>query len=153
MRLRTASWLSACAVAVTAAFGTASVQAQESAVSRDGWAIEEVVVTARKREENIQDVGLSVSAMGPSEIADNFARDIRDLVHVSPNLVLDDTAQGPGGVASAYIRGVGVSEVEKNFDPAVGVVVDGVFLGAMSGSITRALDLERIEVLRGPQGG
>lgn len=120
--------------------------------SADDWAIEEVVVTARKREENIQDVGLSVSAMGPAEIEDNFPRDIRDLMHVSPNLVLDDTAQGPGGVASAYIRGVGVSEVEKNFDPAVGVVVDGVFLGAMSGSITRALDLERVEVLRGPQG-
>jgi iron complex outermembrane receptor protein len=124
----------------------------EGASADDGWVIEEIVVTARKREENIQDVGLSVSAMGPQEIEDNFARDIRDLVHISPNLVLDDTAQGPGGVASAYIRGVGVSEVEKNFDPAVGVVIDGVFLGSMSGGITRALDLERVEILRGPQG-
>jgi iron complex outermembrane recepter protein len=131
-----------------------STSEQANAAETDGqpWAIEEVIVTARKREENIQDVGLSVSAMSAGEIEDNFPRDIRDLVQVSPNLVLDDTAQGPGGVASAYIRGVGVSEVEKNFDPAVGVVVDGVFLGAMSGSITRALDLERIEVLRGPQG-
>lgn len=115
-------------------------------------AIEEIVVTARKREENIQDVGLSVSALGPQEIEDNFARDMRDLVYVSPNLVLDDTAQGPGGVAAAYIRGIGVSEVEKNFDPAVGVVVDGIFLGTMTGGITKAIDLEGIEVLRGPQG-
>lgn len=123
------------------------------AVAEDGVrAIEEIVVTARKREENIQDVGLSVSALGPQEIEDNFARDMRDLVYVSPNLVLDDTAQGPGGVAAAYIRGIGVSEVEKNFDPAVGVVVDGIFLGTMTGGITQAIDLVGVEVLRGPQG-
>ncbi len=114
--------------------------------------IEELVVTARKREENIQDVGIAMSALSPTEIEDNFARDLRDLVYVSPNLVLDDTAQGPGGVAATYIRGIGVSEVEKNFDPAVGVVVDGIFLGTMTGGITRALDLEAVEVLRGPQG-
>jgi iron complex outermembrane receptor protein len=118
----------------------------------DSRVIEEIVVTARKREENIQHVALSVSALSQSEIEDSFARDLRDLVFVSPNLVLDDTAQGPGGVAAAYIRGIGVSEVEKNFDPAVGVVVDNVFLGTMTGGITRALDLERVEVLRGPQG-
>ena len=121
----------------------------ESAADR---AVEEIVVTARKREENLQDVGLSVSALSQIEIEDQFARDLRDLVFVSPNLVLDDTAQGPGGVAAAYIRGIGVSEVEKNFDPAVGVVVDGIFLGTMTGGITRALDLESVEVLRGPQG-
>lgn len=131
---------------------TAPMTLVKAAEREKRFEIEEVVVTARKREENIQDVGLSVSAFGAQEIENSFARDIRDLVHVSPNLVLDDTAQGPGGVASAYIRGIGVSEVEKNFDPAVGVVVDGVFLGAMSGGITRALDLERVEVLRGPQG-
>lgn len=114
--------------------------------------LEEVMVTARKREEALQDVALSVSAMGSQEIDANFATDLRDLVYISPNLVLDDTNQGPGGVAATYIRGIGVSEVEKNFDPAVGVVVDGVFRGTMTGSIVRAIDLERVEVLRGPQG-
>ncbi len=115
-------------------------------------ALEEIMVTARKRDENLQDVALSVSALSQSEIEAKFATDLRDLVDVSPNVVLDDTNQGPGGVAAAYIRGIGVSEVEKNFDPAVGVVVDGLFLGSMSGSITRAIDLESMEVLRGPQG-
>ena len=131
------------------AFGTGTLRAEDSAAARS---IEEIVVTARKREENIQDVGLSVSALSQTEIEDTFARDMRDLVFVSPNLVLDDTAQGPGGVAAAYIRGIGVSEVEKNFDPAVGVVVDGLFLGTMTGGITKAIDLESVEVLRGPQG-
>jgi iron complex outermembrane receptor protein len=121
-------------------------------VAQDANAIEEITVTARKRVENLQDVAMSVSAMGQQEIEANFATDLRDLVYISPNTLLDDTNQGPGGVAAAYIRGIGVSEVEKNFDPAVGVVVDGIFRGTMTGSITRAIDLERAEVLRGPQG-
>jgi len=114
--------------------------------------LEEITVTARKRVENLQEVALSVSAMGPKEIEAAFAVDVRDLIYISPNTVIDDTNQGPGGVAAVYIRGIGVSEVEKNFDPAVGVVVDGIFRGTMTGSIERAIDLERVEVARGPQG-
>lgn len=121
-------------------------------VAQDANVLEEITVTARKRVENLQDVALSVSAMSQQEIKANFATDVRDLIYISPNTLLDDTNQGPGGVAAVYIRGIGVSEVEKNFDPAVGVVVDGVFLGTMTGSITRAIDLESLEVLRGPQG-
>lgn len=120
--------------------------------AQDGSELEEITVTARKRVEKLQDLALSVSAMGQQEIQKNFALDLRDLIYISPNTVLDDTAQGPGGVAAAYIRGIGVSEVEKNFDPAVGVVVDGIFRGSVSGSIDRAIDIERVEVLRGPQG-
>ena len=131
--------------------GISPLQVHAQAGSADRT-LEEIVVSARKRAENLQDVALSVSALGQQEIEAQFATDMRELIYISPNTVLDDTNQGPGGVAAAYIRGIGVSEVEKNFDPAVGVVVDGVFLGTMSGSITRAIDLERVEILRGPQG-
>ena len=127
-------------------------ETREDEKAKDFVGLEEIVITARKRVENLQEVGLSVSAIGKVELERKFSTDIRDLVDISPNIVLDDTAQGPGGVASAYIRGIGVSEVEKNFDPAVGVVVDGIFLGQMSGSITRSIDFESLEVLRGPQG-
>ena len=114
--------------------------------------LEEIVVTARKREESLQNVGLAVSALSQTEIARTFARDISDLASVSPNLIIDDTAQGPGGVAAIFIRGIGAADVEKNFDPAVGVVVNGIFLGANAGSLLRSIDLASVEVLRGPQG-
>ncbi len=112
-------------VGTTVALSGAPAIAQQSG----DVALEEITVTARKREENLQDVAMAVSAMGQQEIEANYATDLRDLVYISPNTVLDHTHQGPGGVAAAYFRGVGVSEVEKNFDPAVGVVVDGIFRG------------------------
>lgn len=135
----------AVAAALAATPVAQSLQAQE-------LALEEVVVTARKRTENLQDVGFSVSALTQSQIDGQFARDITDLANISPNIVIDDTAQGPGGVAAIFIRGVGVADVEKNFDPAVGVVVDGMFIGSNAGSLLRSIDIEGMEVLRGPQG-
>jgi len=114
--------------------------------------LEEITVTARKREESMQDVGLAVSALGQTDLDRQFVRDLQDLANISPNTIIDDTNQGPGGVAAIYIRGVGVADVEKNFDPAVGVVVDGVFIGANAGSLLRGIDLARVEILRGPQG-
>tara|TARA_R110002110_G_scaffold362241_1_gene572074 strand:- start:161789 stop:164041 length:2253 start_codon:yes stop_codon:yes gene_type:complete len=115
-------------------------------------ALEEIVVSARKRKEDMQDVGLSVSAMSGTEISRTFARDIKDLAFISPNLIIDDTSQGPGGNAAMYIRGIGVADVEKNFEPAVGVTIDGLFIGANSGALLRSIDLASVEVLRGPQG-
>ncbi|MGI9229594.1 MAG: TonB-dependent receptor [Gammaproteobacteria bacterium] len=115
-------------------------------------ALEEIIVTARKREENIQNVGISMSAVGRQEIERRFITDIRDLVDISPNLIIDDTAQGPGGVAAAYIRGIGVADVESNFDPAVATVIDGIYHGKLSGGILKTFDVESVEVLRGPQG-
>jgi len=114
--------------------------------------LEEIVVTARKREESLQNVAMAVSAFGQASIDSRFATSIADIVDVSPNIIIDDTKQGPGGVAAIYIRGVGIADVESSFEPAVGVVVDGIFLGRSSGSITQVLDAERVEVLRGPQG-
>ena len=136
----------AVAAGLSAALPAAMVQAAESLT------LEEVVVTARKRTESLQDVGFSVSALTKSEIEGQFARDITDLAGIAPNIVIDDTGQGPGGVAAIFIRGIGVADVEKNFDPAVGVVVDGMFIGSNAGSLLRSLDLASMEVLRGPQG-
>ena len=123
-------------------------------LSADGKSaeLEEIVVTARKREENIQNTALSISALSEADIAERFTTDIRDMAGDSPSLVIDDLQQGPGSPTAIFIRGIGVSDVEKNFDPTTGVYLDGVFIGANSGAMLKTIDLERVEILRGPQG-
>lgn len=138
--------------AVTIAAGAVGVAAAPVTRAQESIALEEITVTARKRSENLQNVGLSVTALSQTEVDRTFARDIKDLAFISPNLIIDDTSQGPGGNAALYIRGVGVADVEKNFEPAVGVTIDGLFIGANSGAILRSIDLASVEVLRGPQG-
>jgi iron complex outermembrane recepter protein len=121
------------------------VCAQESTLA-------EVVVTARKREENLQEVTTAVSALGVKDLANRFDTDLRSFANAAPNVQIDDLQQGPGSPAAIAIRGVGTTDVEKSFDPANGVVVDGLFIGVNSGAMVKALDIESIEVLRGPQG-
>jgi iron complex outermembrane receptor protein len=138
--------------AISIAVGSVGATVSPIAVAAENIGLEEITVTARKRVENMQEVSLSVSALSQTEIDRTFARDIKDLAFVSPNLIIDDTSQGPGGNAALYIRGIGVADVEKNFEPAVGVTIDGLFIGANSGAILRSIDLASVEVLRGPQG-
>jgi iron complex outermembrane recepter protein len=143
------------AVAAATVWPTTAVHAQD-----DGDAVQEdtsgglnvIVVTARKREESMQDVPASISALSAEELDKRFDSDVRDFADSSPNIVIDDTQQGPGGVAAVYIRGIGVADVEKSVDPAVGVVFDDIYIGQSSGSLLRAIDIDRVEVLRGPQG-
>ena len=114
--------------------------------------LSEIVVSARKRAENLQDVSTSVSALSGEQLATRFDMDVRDYANIAPNVLIDDTQQGPGGVASATIRGIGVADVEKAIDPTVGVVLDDIYFGTSSGGLLRAIDIDRVEVLRGPQG-
>jgi len=114
--------------------------------------LEEVVVTARKREENMQEVSAAVVALSTEQLSLRVDEDLQGFANAAPSVIIDDLQQGPGSPAAIAIRGVGTTDVEKNFDPAAGVVVDGVFIGVNSGAMVKALDLERIEILRGPQG-
>jgi iron complex outermembrane receptor protein len=138
--------------AISIALGSVGATVSPVTMAAESIGLEEITVTARKRAENLQEVALSVSALSQTEVERTFARDIKDLAFVSPNLIIDDTSQGPGGNAALYIRGIGVADVEKNFEPAVGVTIDGLFIGANSGAILRSIDLASVEVLRGPQG-
>ena len=113
-------------------------------------AIEEVVVTAQKREENLQDVPSSVSAMDATALEKTFARDLMDVAGVSPNLIIDPILGN--GTAAISIRGIQMNDVEKSFDPAVAVYQDGIYLATATGALLNTWDAERVEVLRGPQG-
>lgn len=112
--------------------------------------IEEIVVTARKRSESIQDVPVSVTAID-KELKESNVRRIEDIQNFAPNIYIRRTP-GIASGAAISIRGVSSSESDKSFDPAIGVMMDGMFLGTSSGVLLQNFDIKRIEVLRGPQG-
>ena len=112
--------------------------------------IEEVIVTARKKDESIQDVPGAVSAI-TGQLKEQSVRRIEDIQAFAPNLFINRTP-GIASGAAITIRGVASYESDKSFDPAIGVVMDGMFLGTSSGVLLDNFDIERIEVLRGPQG-
>ncbi len=117
----------------------------------DVVALDDVKVTARKTEESIQDIPLSVSAFSREDIEELQGDQLDSLQGAVPNMNL---VQGRGSASSAniYIRGVGQPDALQTFDPGVGVYVDGVYLSRIQGALLSLYDVERIEVLRGPQG-
>lgn len=115
-------------------------------------ALEEVVVTARKKEESLQNAPLAVSAVTQETLESAFLGDAMGLVQFAPNLIFDSVTTGTAGGGALSIRGISLQDVEKTFDPTVLIHVDGVPLGTNSANVMNLLDVERIEVLRGPQG-
>jgi len=113
--------------------------------------LEDIIVSARRREESIQSTPVAVSAISPTELANAAAPDIRDLVGRTPNIVIDPVNAGPSAAAIS-IRGISFEDIEKSFDPAVGVIIDGIYIGTNTGQLLDFFDFESIEVLRGPQG-
>jgi iron complex outermembrane receptor protein len=113
--------------------------------------IEEVVVTARKRQESIQDVPVAVSALTPGQLERGSITSSLELGKIVPNVELHETAIGSESL-SASIRGMSYDDIEKSIEPTVGVAIDGVFLASNSGGVFDLFDVDSVEVLRGPQG-
>lgn len=113
--------------------------------------LEKVTVTARKREEPIQNVPLSVTHFSSEQVDALKIRNLESLAVRMPNIALDDIGT-VGGIANFSIRGLGINSSIPSVDPTVGVFIDGVYLGAKSGSLFDTFDIDSIEVLRGPQG-
>lgn len=108
-----------------------------------------IVVTAQRREERLIDVPVSIAAIGEDRITATGARDVGDLGSYVPNVVI---AEGTGLGSAVVIRGVGASSRNIGFDSRVGVYLDGVYLGQSPAINQSLVDIERVEVLRGPQG-
>ena len=113
--------------------------------------IEEVVVTATKKAETLQDVPLAVTAYSADQLDALKVRDLKDLSIAMPNVSLEDVGTARG-TANFSIRGLGINSSIPSIDPTVGVFIDGVYLGTNTGVVLDIFDLEAIEVLRGPQG-
>lgn len=114
---------------------------------------EEVIVTATKRAggQDVQDVPLSMTAFSERQLDALQVRDIAGLGYKMPNVALDDIGTAKG-VANFTVRGLGVNSSIPSIDPAVGVFVDGIYIGSNAGVIFDTFDLESVEMLRGPQG-
>lgn len=114
--------------------------------------IEEIVVTARKREESSQDVPIAITALD-AELENSTIRNLTDLNGWSPNLLIGEDGSRGGGGANINIRGISPTRTDDNsFDAPIAVVIDDVYLGTLAGQVMENFDLERVEVLRGPQG-
>jgi iron complex outermembrane receptor protein len=114
--------------------------------------LDEVVVTARKRAENQQDTPISITAVGAEELSERRLENLRDLQVAVPSLQVTATQSGSSANAQLYIRGVGNSDYKVTSDQAVGLYLDGVFIARSMGASLDVVDVQQIEVLRGPQG-
>lgn len=110
--------------------------------------LEEIVVTAQKREQSLQDVPLSVSAISGATIEQNNMAQIEDFAILVPNFNIGDSP----GEHTINIRGIGSATSNRAFEQSVGLYVDGVYTGRAQQFLTPFLDVERVEVVRGPQG-
>ena len=152
--LRSFSFLSAFATLGLAGLAMALMSAAhaEEESSASGLVIEEIIVTARKREESAQDVPVAITALS-AELENSTIRSLADLNGFAPNVNIGvDNSRGPGA-ASISIRGISPVRTDDNsFDSPIGVMVDGIYLGTLAGQVVENFDLERVEILRGPQG-
>ena len=114
-------------------------------------AIEEVTVTAQRRAQNIQDVPLAITALSEEELQERQIDEPLDLVNYIPNLFGGNNT-GLGTANAYYLRGIGNTESIATFDPPVGTYVDNVYIARQNGNNVNFFDVDRIEVLRGPQG-
>jgi len=133
--------------AMAAIPGVAAAQAPAQGVS----VVEELVVTARRREESLKDVPVAVTAVTGERLEATGAADITTLQQSTPNLTVQ-VARGSNSTLISFIRGVGQQDPLWGFEPGVGLYVDDVYIARPQGAVLDIFDIERMEVLRGPQG-
>ena len=112
---------------------------------------DEIVVTARRREETLRDVPIAVSAFSGEQLETQGAIDITDIAAQTPNVTLE-VSRGTNSTLTAFIRGVGQQDPVAGFEAGVGIYLDDVYLNRPQAAVMDIYDVERVEVLRGPQG-
>jgi len=125
-----------------------SVSSEEEAL---GGVLEEIVVTARKREETAQSVPIPISALSEAQMEARNITDIQDIQRITPNLDFQSSSVNINNT-QVFIRGIGQVNWAITQDPKIGIYIDGVYLSRAQGGLVDIMDLERVEVLRGPQG-
>jgi iron complex outermembrane receptor protein len=113
--------------------------------------IEQVTVTARRREESLQDVPVAITALTSEQLLEQNVRTLEDMTAYAPNIKVN-AGRATTSTINAYIRGVGQNDPLWGFEPGVGIYLDDVYIARPQGALLDVYDVERIEVLRGPQG-
>ena len=124
--------------------------AQEEGASADSGD-DEIIVTARRRDERLIDVPVAITAYSGEALAKAGAIDITDIGQTTPNTTLE-VSRGTNSTLSAFIRGVGQQDPVSGFEQGVGLYLDDVYLNRPQAAVLDIYDVERIEILRGPQG-
>ena len=147
IRLR---WAMLCLAALGTGLGQAATAQQSPASATPGVGLEEIIVTAQKRAQNSQDVGIAISAVSGNELAELGAVTASDITKTMPAVVLTQ----PNGPASfsLSIRGVTQNDFADHQESPAAIYVDDVYVSQMSGLAFSMFDMDRVEVLRGPQG-
>ncbi len=138
------------AIALTAGYSTGWAQ-EETDAEPEARRLGPISVTAQRREQDLIDVPLSVSAFSSEQLELTGAVDITSIQRATPNATIE-VARGSSSTLIAFIRGVGQQDPLWGFEPGVGLYVDDVYVARPQGAILDIFDIERIEVLRGPQG-
>ncbi|MDE2561449.1 MAG: TonB-dependent receptor [Sphingomonadales bacterium] len=113
---------------------------------------QEIVVTAQFRQQNLQDTPLAITAVNSALLASRNETDLSQVAAQAPNVQLTQMGGAFGSSMAAYIRGIGQYDFNPAYEPGVGLYVDDVYYATLTGNVLDLLDLDRVEVLRGPQG-
>ena len=119
--------------------------------SAQNFMLEEVIVTARKRVETLQETPVAVTALDADALREAGIRNLSDLNQIAPNIEVA-SANGNAPLANIFIRGVGQRNTGVNVDSGVGIYIDGVYVGRPDGALLDIVDIQSVQVLRGPQG-
>ncbi|RYG96059.1 MAG: TonB-dependent receptor, partial [Alphaproteobacteria bacterium] len=129
----------------------ASAAFAQPVLAQESQGVEEIIVTAQKREQNLQTVPISITALSQDAIKANRIQDVRDLNAIAPNLTVR-LSGGGSQIPNFTLRGILTSGTAAGTDKGVALYLDGVYMQAVQGSVFDFADIERIEVLKGPQG-
>jgi iron complex outermembrane receptor protein len=149
---------SAMAIAVAVLAGTiAPAQTNQTTTDTsdkktDTSGVPEIVVTAQFRQQKLQDTPLSITAVNAALLESRSQTRLVDITQQAPSVQLQPTIAGAGKGMTAFIRGLGQGDISPAVEPGVGIYVDDVYFATLTASIFDLVDLDRIEILRGPQG-
>ncbi len=140
------------AIMAATSAANAAAPAASTVVTAESSQLEEIVVTAQFRSQNLQDTPIAITAVTGEMLEARGQTNIAQVAAQAPNVSLRPQPQNGGTGLIAFIRGVGQTDFNYALDPGVGIYVDDVYIPTLSSSLIELMDLDRVEILRGPQG-